>query len=91
MRSAMMVGGAMLFAGMLGCEVQPCDRYVNYICDCHADDPDFDCNEISQSLANADPSAQDQCSIDLSDLQDEDQAAGIECSTEEPAQARSSR
>lgn len=69
------------FAMGVGCEPEPCDRYVNYICDCHADDPEFDCEEISQSLANADPSAQDQCAIDLADLQDADDEAGVACST----------
>ena len=82
MRLGMLAMVGMVYAGLLGCEDQPCDRYVNYICDCHANDPGFDCGEISQALAEADPSAQDQCAIDLADLQDMDDANGVDCSTQ---------
>ena len=83
MRITRSIGLLAVFTLGLACEVQPCDRYVNYVCDCHADDPEFDCDEISSSLTNADPAVQDQCAIDLADLQDADAEAGLVCSTEE--------
>lgn len=81
MKRALMVATALV--GMLGCDVQPCDRYVNYVCDCHADDPEYDCEALSASLSNAGQAVQDQCAIDLDDLQDADAEAGLECSVEE--------
>ena len=83
MRVGMLAAVVVAYGILGGCgEDQPCDRYVNYICDCHADDPGFDCNEISQALSEAGQDAQDQCAIDLADLQDEDDANGVDCSTQ---------
>jgi hypothetical protein len=62
------------------CEIpQPCDDYVDYMCTCHADDADFDCEELQSVFADADPALQDQCSIDLADQQDQDDADGLDC------------
>lgn len=73
---------AAAFACTLACEVQPCDRYVDYVCDCHADDPDYDCEALSASLADAGQAVQDQCAIDLDDLEDADAEAGLVCSVD---------
>jgi len=64
---------------------QPCDRYVDYMCDCHGADPGFDCEELSNVFDDADPTIQDQCSIDLGDQQDEDDETGHECEAAPPA------
>jgi len=59
--------------------VQPCDDYVSYMCDCHSDDPGFDCQELQTVFAGADPALQDQCAIDLSAQEDQDAADGLVC------------
>jgi len=64
---------------LVACDVQPCDRYVDYICVCHDQDPEFDCQELIDVLTDADPDVQDQCAIDLSDQQAQDAADGLEC------------
>ncbi len=80
MRKVMLLGLTWLVAGS-DCEfLQPCDDYVDYICTCHADDPDFDCDELRTVFADADPDLQDQCEIDLATQQEQDDADGLECS-----------
>ena len=72
---------AMLSAAALltGCMYQPCDRYVDYLCTCHEDDPEYDCETMQNAYADASADMQDQCSIELSDQQAEDDEAGLEC------------
>ena len=70
---------AVVVGALFACEDQPCNRYVDYICQCHADDPDFDCQELTNTLIGADPAVQDQCSIDLADQQAIDDQAGLAC------------
>lgn len=70
---------AMLVLMGATCAFEPCDRYVDYMCQCHADDPGFDCAELQQVYGDADPELQDQCAIDLTDQKDEDADAGLDC------------
>ena len=72
------VAGLLAF-GAACIEEQPCDRYVDYMCDCHASDPGFDCEELTAVFEDADPTIQDQCSIDLGAQQDEDDETGHVC------------
>lgn len=60
-------------------EENPCDRYVDYMCDCHADDPEFDCAELNRIYASADPALQDQCAVELTSQQDQDDDDGLVC------------
>ncbi len=62
-----------------GCFYEPCDDYVDYLCTCHADDPQYDCEVLEASYLDAEPEIQDQCAIDLADVQEEDDDAGLEC------------
>lgn len=71
------VWGAMAACGAAA--EDPCDRYVDYMCDCHADDTGFDCAELEATYARADPDVQNSCALELSSQKDEDQAAGLEC------------
>jgi len=74
-------GMALLGALLAGCsQEEPCADYVDYICECHQDDPDFDCQELRTTYENADPSTQDECAIALDEQEDEDEAAGLDCS-----------
>ena len=76
---------ALGIAGLMACESnvldeKPCDRYADYICTCHQDDPDFDCDEfIILAEANPSPAVSDQCALDLGNLKDQDEAEGFVC------------
>ena len=70
-----------LLVALGGCVDQPCDRYVTYMCDCHADDTGYDCAQLQDIYGQADPDVQDQCAIDLNNQKADDQAAGLECTT----------
>lgn len=66
---------------LTGCEDDdPCDRYVDYMCECHDEDPDFDCEELVNAYVGADGSVQDECALELADQRDVDDEAGLECS-----------
>lgn len=59
-------------AAGLGCETEePCDRYVEYMCDCH-DGGEVSCEELSATYIGADPEVQDQCAIELTSQEDAD-------------------
>jgi hypothetical protein len=67
-------------AAMAGCQTnQPCDRYVDYVCNCHEGDPDYDCTELQTIYADAQPDVQDQCALDLDDLKQQDETDGYVC------------
>jgi len=66
-------------AALSGCFFEPCDDYVDYLCTCHEDDPQYDCAVLETSYLDAEPELQDQCAIDLADVQQEDEDAGLEC------------
>ncbi len=57
----------------------PCDRYVDYLCTCHAQDTAVNCEALQQSLAEPDSQTQDSCALDLDALEEEDAADGLEC------------
>jgi len=64
-------------------DTTPCDRYVDYMCDCHGDDPGFDCVELSNAYADADASVEDQCALELDNQQASDEDAGLQCDVPE--------
>ena len=62
---------------VVGCDdTDPCDDYVDYICDCH---PDDDCESLSITYDGADAELQDECALALDDQQDDDDSVGHEC------------
>ena len=72
------VGLALLVVGFVACDepVNVCDDYVAYMCDCH---DEVDCDAITATYADASASVQDQCTVELEDQQDTDEAAGLVC------------
>lgn len=75
--SAWMMVGAMVLGA---CEPEdPCGDYVDYMCDCHADDEEFDCGELRSTYENADAAVEDECAIALDDQEQADADAGLEC------------
>jgi hypothetical protein len=62
-----------------GCFYEPCDDYVDYLCTCHEDDPQYDCESLEVMYLDADPELQDQCAVDLAAVQSVDEEAGLQC------------
>jgi hypothetical protein len=56
-----------------------CDEYVDYMCDCHGDDPEVDCEEFANVYGDADAETQIACEdeYDAQLIADEDD--GLEC------------
>ncbi len=77
------VGLALVVVGFVACDepVNPCDDYVAYMCDCHAE---VDCAELTATYADASPSVQDQCTVALEDQQDQDDVDGLVCDVSTP-------
>ena len=56
-----------------------CSEYVNYMCNCHSDDPNYNCSELKVTYENPDASTQEQCALDLDDQIYEDEQEGLSC------------
>lgn len=70
----------LVIAALFGCDEEtPCDRYADYMCTCHADDPGFDCEAYLQLAESPTGAVIDQCAIDLADQQEIDEDAGESC------------
>ena len=70
------------FFFLLSCftESGPCDDYCTYVCDCHAGEEEYNCEDCRTIYASADTELQDDCETQLLDLQEADEAAGLSCS-----------
>ena len=68
---------AALALGMVACDpANPCDEYVDYMCDCH---PEVSCEELTLTYENPDPGVQDECAVQLDQQEEDDAAAGATC------------
>ncbi len=63
-------------------DTNSCDDYVDYVCECHAEDPAYDCEALQTTYEDADDQLQDECSIILADLEDQDEQDGTGCLTD---------
>jgi hypothetical protein len=72
--------GALLLASLSACLDDACVEYVDYMCDCHAEDAD--CGALRTTYSNADADLQDECIVALEDQQDADASAGLECAVD---------
>ena len=64
--------------GLVG---DPCNDYVDYYCDCHADDPAYDCETIRLAHENHGVEQYEDCQLALDELKVADAAVGFECAT----------
>ena len=60
-------------------EEDSCSEYTEYMCNCHADDPNYNCSELKNVYQDADASTQEQCALDLDDQIYEDTQEGLSC------------
>ena len=60
-------------------EKDHCEEYVEYMCDCHADDPDYDCANLQSIYAETDLEQQNECAITLDEQLQEDLDEGKDC------------
>lgn len=73
--------GLLLSLGLSSCltDAGPCQDYCDYICSCHAGEPEYDCQQCRTTYSDADPQLQDECQTELDDLQSTDNENGTGC------------
>ena len=71
----LMAAGAALFLTPGCSDADPCQDYIDYVCDCDSDA----CESAKNSYSDADSKLQDECENALQEYQDADDAAGSEC------------
>lgn len=57
----------------------PCQNYVDYVCECHGTDPNLDCETVKAANANAGPDQYLDCEIEHQALVELDAQMGHEC------------
>jgi hypothetical protein len=57
-------------------EENPCDRYADYVCDCHEGEEGFDCDALRELAYDPSQEVSDACTIDLQEQKAEDEANG---------------
>ncbi len=75
-----------LLAACGGSTSGPCAQYCDYICGCPSADTGVTCADCSTIYTDGDPSLQNECQTSLTDLQNADAAAGVDCSTDTATQ-----
>lgn len=77
-----LIGVSLGFVGLVGCDGllgDPCTDWVDYVCECHADDPAYDCETIRLVHQNADVEHYESCQEELNEAQADDASTGYEC------------
>ena len=64
----------------------PCQDYVDYVCECHVDNPDLDCDTIRAVHANAGVELYEDCRVEHEALLQADANLGEGCSNREPGE-----
>ena len=67
-----------LFLSACGGEA-PCDEYVAYMCDCHPEHAEEQCEELQTTYEDASADIQDECAYSLDEQQAEDDEEGHTC------------
>ena len=52
-----------LCTGCIELEEDSCSEYVDYMCNCHADDPNYNCSELKNLYQEPDAATQEQCAL----------------------------
>jgi len=75
-----MASAGLLFVSQGCVEIDPCEDYVTYMCDCHGGDADVDCATLEATYSGASSELQDECTLALEDQEIEDLESGYSCS-----------
>ena len=70
---------ALAAAGTACVSPTACDDYVDYVCECHADDPGYDCEELRLLYEDAEGAELADCQLAMQDQVAADEAAGDSC------------
>ena len=76
---------ALLLPFAVACIVssEPCDDSVDYMCDCHPEDPKdpdgISCEDLATEFEETDPSLEEHCISALDEQRDKDEENGWEC------------
>ena len=60
----------------------PCQDYVDYVCECHADNPDLDCETVREVHINAGVDLYEDCRVEHEALIQADEDLGTGCASE---------
>ena len=69
-RSLAVLGVALSVSCDDASQTDACDRYVEYMCDCHNDE--YDCEQLRNTYADPDSATLDECAIALEDQEELD-------------------
>ena len=76
-------GAAILFGASCAFTIDdPCQEYVDYVCDCHGEDPAFSCSSISLTYSDAGEEYATECASAHDELLTQDDLSGFECMSE---------
>ena len=80
MNRLLFTGAAILFGSSCAFTIDdPCQEYVDYVCDCHGEDPAFSCSSISLTYSDAGEEYAAECSAAHDELLTQDALSGFEC------------
>ena len=71
-----------LLSFVIGCEEtlnSSCDEYIDYICSCHEDNPDYDCGDLANIYSDPDSEQIAECDLALDEQKELDSEAQMEC------------
>ena len=73
--------GFLLAGSLTACfeEADHCSNYVDYMCDCHEEDPSFSCEDLRASYEEATLEQQNDCAVDLDEQRQVDEEDGASC------------
>ena len=80
------LGGLLLSLSGIACgdlSENPCQDYVDYVCECHAENPELDCETIRAAHANAGADLHADCRIEHEALLQSEASLGGGCSVDE--------
>ena len=56
-----------------------CASYISYMCECHAEDPDFECSELQNLYEDPNSEQQSECALALDEQIYSDSGAELTC------------
>ena len=85
-RHSISSASALLLLVLTGCvEVDSCDEYVDYMCDCHG--TEVNCEELRSAWSSSAIEDQDACSLELDEQIAQDADDGLVCEEESDTQS----